>query len=298
MASEGYRAGLVDLANWADQPRDLRQRGDLPGGAGARLRPRLAVCRAREPDPEPRRLFRLGHGRGIGDPVPRPGRRGSRLPQFVPASRHEGVPLRRGQYAVFTCPYHGWSYGTDGRLVGVPYFREAYHSSARPVAMGPRRGGAARPLQGHGMGQLGPGGAVLPRISRRFPPLSRPDARRLGRQRGRQRGPGRHAEMAHAVQLEVPGREFLRRQLPQYQPPLGRSGRDRPLAAAAGATCRSGCWRAGCRSASPSAATRPGSMCCRRTSRPRPPTSIRRSSPNISGIARQSAGDGAANGAG
>jgi len=51
---------------------------------------------------------------------------------FLNSCRHRGMKVCRydeGNTAVFTCPYHGWSYGTDGRLVGVPYFREAYHSS-------------------------------------------------------------------------------------------------------------------------------------------------------------------------
>ena len=62
---------------------------------------------------------------------------------FLNSCRHRGMKVCRydeGNTPVFTCPYHGWSYGTDGKLVGVPYFREAYHSTARQVAMGPGRG--------------------------------------------------------------------------------------------------------------------------------------------------------------
>ena len=80
------------------QPRDLRQRGDLPAGAGAGVRPRLAASSATKPDPEARRLLRVVDGRGVGHPLPRPGGTDPRLPEFLPAPRHEGLPLRRGQH--------------------------------------------------------------------------------------------------------------------------------------------------------------------------------------------------------
>ncbi len=151
---------------------------------------------------------------------------------FLNSCRHRGMKVCRydeGNTPVFTCPYHGWSYGTDGRLVGRPLFPRGLPFQARPLAMGTGRGGAAVPLQGDGVGHLGPGGPALSRIFGRLCPLSRPDPRRQGRARGPGRGAGRRAEMADPVQLEVPGREFQRRQLPQHQPPLGRPGRDRPL---------------------------------------------------------------------
>jgi phenylpropionate dioxygenase-like ring-hydroxylating dioxygenase large terminal subunit len=50
---------------------------------------------------------------------------------FLNSCRHRGMKVCRydeGNTTVFTCPYHGWSYGTDGKLAGVPFFREAYHS--------------------------------------------------------------------------------------------------------------------------------------------------------------------------
>src|SRR5690348_7202363 len=33
----------------------------------------------------------------------------------------------RGNIRQFTCSYHGWTYGLDGSLVGVPMEKELYH---------------------------------------------------------------------------------------------------------------------------------------------------------------------------
>jgi nitrite reductase/ring-hydroxylating ferredoxin subunit len=49
---------------------------------------------------------------------------------FLNVCRHRGNRLCRadlGNAAAFTCAYHGWTYGNDGQLVGVPYLREAYY---------------------------------------------------------------------------------------------------------------------------------------------------------------------------
>src|ERR1700722_1660422 len=49
---------------------------------------------------------------------------------FLNVCRHRGNRLCRagaGNAASFTCAYHGWTYGNDGRLTGVPNLREAYH---------------------------------------------------------------------------------------------------------------------------------------------------------------------------
>src|SRR5246500_3465990 len=56
--------------------------------------------------------------------------RAGKVHVFLNSCRHRGMKVCRydeGNTPVFTCPYHGWGYGTDGKLVGVPYFREAYH---------------------------------------------------------------------------------------------------------------------------------------------------------------------------
>jgi phenylpropionate dioxygenase-like ring-hydroxylating dioxygenase large terminal subunit len=52
------------------------------------------------------------------------------LHAFLNVCRHRGNRLCRadsGNAASFTCAYHGWTYGNDGRLTGVPYLKEAYH---------------------------------------------------------------------------------------------------------------------------------------------------------------------------
>lgn len=42
---------------------------------------------------------------------------------FKNACRHRGAEIASGQgcAGAFVCPYHGWSYGLDGRLLGIPH---------------------------------------------------------------------------------------------------------------------------------------------------------------------------------
>jgi 3-phenylpropionate/trans-cinnamate dioxygenase subunit alpha len=58
---------------------------------------------------------------------------------FLNVCRHRGNRLCRadgGNAATFTCAYHGWTYKNDGALVGVPYFKEAYHGELQREAWG------------------------------------------------------------------------------------------------------------------------------------------------------------------
>ncbi|HET9922798.1 MAG TPA: Rieske 2Fe-2S domain-containing protein, partial [Methylomirabilota bacterium] len=55
--------------------------------------------------------------------------RAGRIHVFLNSCRHRGMKVCRydeGNTVEFMCPYHGWSYGTDGALVGVPFARDAY----------------------------------------------------------------------------------------------------------------------------------------------------------------------------
>src|SRR5437899_6633272 len=52
------------------------------------------------------------------------------LHAFLNVCRHRGNRLCRadsGTAGTFTCSYHGWTYHNDGRLVGVPFLKEAYY---------------------------------------------------------------------------------------------------------------------------------------------------------------------------
>jgi len=48
---------------------------------------------------------------------------------FLNTCRHRGMKVCRydqGNALLFTCPFHGWSYDTEGKLVGVPNFSTVY----------------------------------------------------------------------------------------------------------------------------------------------------------------------------
>ena len=68
--------------------------------------------------------------------------REGRVHVFLNSCTHRGMKVCRydeGNSPVFSCPYHGWSFATDGKLVGVPFFKDAYQELARPGAHGQSR---------------------------------------------------------------------------------------------------------------------------------------------------------------
>lgn len=51
---------------------------------------------------------------------------------FLNSCRHRGMKVCRydqGNTSLFTCPYHSWSYTTEGKLQGVPQYRTLYEGS-------------------------------------------------------------------------------------------------------------------------------------------------------------------------
>src|SRR5215472_4693243 len=142
---------------------------------------------------------------------------------FLNVCRHRGNRLCRadaGNAATFTCAYHGWTYRNDGRLVGVPWLKEAYYGELEREHWGLNPVAQLDNYKGLFFATFDPRRAAATRVSRRddmvFGRVLRPSRRR-------HRGHWRHAQMGHAMQLEIPGREFRGRFLPcAVEPPLGR----------------------------------------------------------------------------
>ena len=54
----------------------------------------------------------------------------SKINAFLNVCRHRGNRVCRadsGNASAFVCAYHGWTYGTDGKLIAVPSLKEAYY---------------------------------------------------------------------------------------------------------------------------------------------------------------------------
>jgi phenylpropionate dioxygenase-like ring-hydroxylating dioxygenase large terminal subunit len=65
--------------------------------------------------------------------------RDQKIRAFLNVCRHRGnrvCRLDQGNADSFTCSYHGWTYGNDGSLIGVPYFKEYYYGELNKESLG------------------------------------------------------------------------------------------------------------------------------------------------------------------
>ena len=143
------------------QPRDLRQRDIFQ----QELEQIFARCwlfighESQVPNPGDFVVTRMGEEEVI---LVRD-RKDKQIHAFLNSCRHRGMKVCRyddGNALVFTCPFHAWTYDTDGRLVGVAYYKRPTRGAGQePV--GPGRGRPALQLLRLDLGDLGPQGALL-----------------------------------------------------------------------------------------------------------------------------------------
>ena len=144
---------------------------------------------------------------------------GGKVHAFLNVCRHRGNRLCRadgGNAASFTCAYHGWTYGNDGRLTGVPYLKEAYHDELDRDRWGLVPVAQLDSYKGLWFATFDPEAPPLRDYLGEMALVSR---HLFDRREGGIEVVG-DPQMGHAVQLEIPGREFRRRRLSRALEPL------------------------------------------------------------------------------
>src|SRR5246500_4162529 len=123
---QGYRSGLVDMKAGRIS-REIFVNEEIYREELERLFARAWLFVGHEGQiPKPGDFFASGMG---GESVILCRDRTGKVHVFLNSCRHRGMKVCRydeGTTAEFLCPYHGWSYGTDGALVGVPWAKNAY----------------------------------------------------------------------------------------------------------------------------------------------------------------------------
>jgi len=118
---------LIDLEHSTVHPRAFFDR-DVYEAEQDRVFGRQWLCIGHESQlPEPGDFLTTTMGEEAVLVVRDPKRR---IRVFLNSCRHRGARICRvdaGRARNFMCPYHGWTYDTEGRLRGVPQFREAYY---------------------------------------------------------------------------------------------------------------------------------------------------------------------------
>jgi 3-phenylpropionate/trans-cinnamate dioxygenase alpha subunit len=133
--------------------------------------------------------------------------------------RHRGNAVCRaeqGNAKVFTCPYHGWSYGLDGELVGVPGLRDFYRNGLDKKDWGLARAAHVTSYRGLVFASLDPAAVPLEEYLG--------EVGRIGldfiAERGDIEDGRRRAEERRGVQLEARGRQPVRLVSPGGVAPL------------------------------------------------------------------------------